>query len=71
MPSPAPRRVRQAELALGAGALLGAGAMLLAVRAHGHNLALDQAALPLMEALHSDPLTAIMRAASRSSIPPS
>jgi undecaprenyl-diphosphatase len=62
--------MRRSEAALGAAAVLGAGAMLLAVRAHGHNLAIDQASLSWMEALHSEPLTAIMRAASRLVDPP-
>ena len=52
------------EAAAGAAALIAAGAALLAVRSHGHNLALDQAPLALAEEIHNPPLTAFMRGAS-------
>jgi undecaprenyl-diphosphatase len=70
VPPPPPRQTRRLEAALGAAAVVGAGAMLLGIRAHGHNLAVDQAPLALMEAVHSDPLTAVMRFASRLIDPP-
>jgi undecaprenyl-diphosphatase len=52
------------EAAVGAAALIAAGTALLAVRTHGHNLALDQVPLALAEEIHSPPLTAFMRGAS-------
>jgi undecaprenyl-diphosphatase len=52
------------EAALGAAALIGAGALLLAVRTHGHWLAIDQAPLALAQEIHSPALTAFMRGAS-------
>lgn len=63
-PPPAPR-TRVLEVALGAAALIGAGALLLAVGAHGHELAIDQALLARAEAIHSPALTVFMRGASR------
>src|SRR5207248_2865207 len=65
VPPPPRPRTRALEAALGGGALLGAGALLLAVRAHGHNLSLDQAPLALAQEIHSPALTAFMRGASR------
>jgi membrane-associated phospholipid phosphatase len=62
-PTPRPRS-RAIEGALGGAALLAAGAALLAVRSHGHNLALDQAPLAVAEEIHSPALTALMRGAS-------
>jgi membrane-associated phospholipid phosphatase len=65
VPPPPRRRVREMEAALGAAALIGAGALLMAVRTHGHELTLDQAPLALAHEIHSPALTAFMRGASR------
>jgi membrane-associated phospholipid phosphatase len=65
VPPPAPPRARALEAALGGAALLGAGALLLAVRAHGHRLAIDQAPLAWATEIHSPALTAFMRGLSR------
>ena len=65
MPPPPPPRTRAMEAALGSAALLGAGALLLAVRAHGHKLIIDQAPLALAQEVHSPRLTAFMLGASR------
>ena len=40
---------------------MAAGAALLAVRSHGHNLALDQAPLAFAEEIHNPALTSLMR----------
>jgi undecaprenyl-diphosphatase len=58
------------EAALGGAALIGAGALLLAVREHGHNLAIDQAPLALAREIHTPGLTAFMIGASRLVEPP-
>ena len=65
VPPPPPPRTRAMEAALGSAALLGAGALLLAVRAHGHKLIIDQAPLALAQEVHSPRLTAFMLGASR------
>jgi hypothetical protein len=64
VPPPPRPRVREMEVALGAAALIGAGALLAAVRTHGHELTLDQAPLALAQEIHSPALTAFMRGAS-------
>jgi membrane-associated phospholipid phosphatase len=63
VPPPRPKE-RTVEAVAGAAALIAAGAALLAVRSHGHKLALDQLPLALAEEIHNPPLTAFMRAAS-------
>src|SRR5204863_643746 len=65
VPPPASTPVRALEATLGAAAVLGSGALLLAVRAHGHDLAIDQAPLEWAAELHSPALTGLMRAVSR------
>jgi membrane-associated phospholipid phosphatase len=57
--------VRALEAAVGGAALLGAAALLLAIRTHGHNLAIDQVPLELAAEIHSPILTQLMRSASR------
>jgi undecaprenyl-diphosphatase len=57
-------RTRRLETALGAAALAGAGALLVTVAAHGHNLAVDQVPLELATRIHTPALTAFMRGAS-------
>jgi len=57
VPPPPRARTRATEAVLGGLALVAAGAALAAVRAHGHNLALDQAPLAIAEELHNPTLT--------------
>ncbi len=63
-PSPRPR-ARALEVAAGAAALAVGGAALVAVAAHGHNLALDRVPLEWAAAVHSPALTALMRGVTR------
>jgi undecaprenyl-diphosphatase len=54
---------------VGAAAVAGAGALLVAAATHGHHLAIDRVPLDLAAQIHSPVLTAVMRGASRLSEP--